>query len=311
MAGLDFPKRVFLQEEGPREGFQMEGPIAVSRKLELIHALAETGLHHINCASFVDARRVPQMADAQEVAKGLIRKPGVKFTGIWLNLRGFERALASGLDLTPNVVATVSNAFSLRNNGCSSHDLIERQRAMLGQYREHGLRLQAAHVFTAFGCNIEGPVSIAQCTACLRELLSVCREEAAWPPVVYLCDTVGAANPAQVRALLEAVRHEWPDIEFALHLHDTRGMGLANALAALQMGVARFDASIGGLGGCPFAGHVGASGNICTEDLAFMCEEMGIATGLNLDALLRCAWLAQDIVGHALPGRMMKTVRPV
>ncbi|HSV83281.1 MAG TPA: hydroxymethylglutaryl-CoA lyase [Ramlibacter sp.] len=309
MSAGDLPSSVVLQEEGPREGFQSEAAVAVSAKLELIHALAETGLLDINCVSFVDPRRVPQMADAEEVAAGIRRKPGVRYTGIWLNGAGFERAAASGLDLVPNVFTSVSSAFAQRNNGCSSAELTRKQGAMLERYRAAGMRVAAAHVFTAFGCHYEGRVVPAQAVAAVQDLLDVCAEHDQQPRVIYLCDTVGAANPGSVRQLLHQARSRWPGQEFALHLHDTRGMGLANVLAGLQYGVRRFDTSIGGLGGCPFAGNKAAAGNVCTEDVAFMCEEMGIATGLDLDALLRCADLAEEIVGHPLPGKFRKAGR--
>jgi hydroxymethylglutaryl-CoA lyase len=306
MTAYNLPKRVVLQEEGPREGFQSEGPIAISEKLQLIHALADTGLSHINCVSFVDTRRVPQMADAEQLAAGIHRRPGVSYTGIWLNGAGFDRAFASGIDMVPNVFASVSNTFAQKNNGCTADELIAKQASMLERYHAAGLALQAAHIFTAFGCHYEGYVTPERCVSTLGALLQACAEAGQMPAVVYLCDTVGAANPQSVRQTLDLARSRWPQIEFALHLHDTRGMGLANVLAGLEMGIARFDSSIAGLGGCPFAGHKSAAGNICTEDVAFMCEEMGIETGLNLDALMKCARLAESIVGHPLPGKFMK-----
>jgi hydroxymethylglutaryl-CoA lyase len=309
MAALGLPDRVLIQEEGPREGFQGEGHIALEDRLLLIDALGGAGLASVNCVSFVDPKRVPQMADADELARRIVRRPHVRYTGIWLNGKGFDRALASGLDLQPNVVASASSAFSIENNGCAGSELIQRQGAMIERYRAAGLELAEAHVLTAFGCHYEGPLSPDRCMQTLSDLLDVCAEHEAMPRTVYFCDTVGAANPNQVRTLLNRARSRWPDLEFALHLHDTRGMGLANALAGLEMGVRRFDASIAGMGGCPFAGNHAAAGNICTEDFALMCEEMGIATGLDLDALAECARLAQSIVGHPLPGKSMNARR--
>lgn len=303
------PTSVILQEEGPREGFQSEGPIPVEQKLRLIDALAQTGLSAINCASFVDVRRVPQMADAEAIAAGIHRRTGVRYSGIWLNIKGFERALASGLDITPNVFASVSETFALNNNGRSAEALIRSQADMIQRYQADGMRLGAAHVFTAFGCPYEGLVTPERCTAVLAQLLQVCMEQGEMPDVVYLCDTVGAANPLSVRRTLDLVRTRWPDLEFALHLHDTRGMGLSNVLAGLQMGVRRFDTSIAGLGGCPFAGNKSAAGNVCTEDVALMCEEMGISTGLDLDRLVDAARIAEEMVGHPVPGKFMKAGR--
>lgn len=303
------PRSVILQEEGPREGFQSEGPIAVEDKLRLIDALAQTGLSQINCVSFVDVRRVPQMADAETVAAGIQRRSGVRYTGIWLNLQGFDRALASGLDLVPNVFASVSGTFARNNTRRGADELIRSQRAMMERYRLAGLSLQAAHIFTAFGCPYEGIVTPQRCIHVLAQLLDECAAYDAMPAVVYFCDTVGAANPLSVSRTIELARQRWPALEFALHLHDTRGMGLSNVLAGLKQGVRRFDCSIAGLGGCPFAGNKSAAGNVCTEDVALMCEEMGIHTGLNLDRLMEAARLAEHIVGHPLPGKFMKAGR--
>lgn len=312
MAYHDLPAAVTLQEEGPREGFQSEPPIAVADKLRLIHALAETGLRDIDCVSFVDTRRVPQMADAEEVAAGIQRKDGVRYFGIWLNTQGFERALAAGVDIIPNLLVSVSDTFARKNNGCGAAELIRKQGTMLELYRDQALSLQTAYVSTAFGCQYEGASSPEDCVATVADLLAVCADFGAAPGIVYLADTVGAANPRQIHAVLESMRSRWPDQQFALHLHDTRGMGLANMLAALQLGIARFDTSIGGMGGCPFAGNRAAAGNICTEDVALMCEEMGVRTGLDLDALAACGRLAEAIVAHPLPGKFMKggAIRP-
>ncbi|MGE0808507.1 MAG: hydroxymethylglutaryl-CoA lyase [Burkholderiaceae bacterium] len=306
----DLPSSVEIHEEGPREGFQLEPPsITTAAKVQLIEALAETGLQHIACASFVNPKRVPQMADAQQIADTVRRKPGVRYTGMWLNESGFERALASTLQLSPNIVASASNEFSIRNNNCDSQGLLERQARLLEHYAAAGVALEAAHVFTAFGCYFEGRIGLPLVISRVDELLRLAAEHDTRPELVYFCDTIGAANPEQVRRTLGAARERWPDQAFALHLHDTRGMGLANALAGLQMGVRVFDTSIGGLGGCPFAGHRGAAGNISTEDFALMCEEMGIETGLDIDALLECAKLAESIVEHPLPARAFKAGR--
>jgi hydroxymethylglutaryl-CoA lyase len=311
MSTYALPSKVTLQEEGPREGFQSEGPVSVENKVRLIEALALAGLQEINCVSFVDLRKVPQMADAERVASAIRRAPHVRYTGMWLNRRGFERATASGVDMNPNVVCSVSTTFSVHNNGCDLEQLMVRQAALLHAYQEAGMRLQAAHVLTAFGCQYEGPSDPVACLNALDKLLGVCREHGELPKVVYLCDTVGAANPLSVRRTVDLVRNRWPDLEFALHLHDTRGMGLANVMAGLESGISRYDSSIGGLGGCPFAGNKAAAGNVATEDVALMCEEMGISTGLDLDRLADAARLAEAIVGHPLPGKFMRSGRLV
>jgi hydroxymethylglutaryl-CoA lyase len=307
---LDLPKSVDIHEEGPREGFQFEpAGIPTAAKVELIEALAESGLKHIACASFVDPQRVPQMADAMEIAAAIKRRPGVQYSGIWLNEKGFDRALASGLDLAPTIVASASSEFSIRNNNCDSDGLLKRQERLLDRFIGAGKPLRAAHVFTAFGCYFEGGIPLETVMARVADLLRIAAERGTRPGTVYFCDTIGAANPAQVTRMLGEARERWPEQEFGLHLHDTRGMGLANALAGLQMGVRSFDSSIGGMGGCPFAGNKSAAGNISTEDFALMCEEMGISTGLDVDKLMECATLAQSIVGHPLPGRAMHAGR--
>lgn len=300
----DFPKRITIVEEGPREGFQSEPPgIATQDKVRLIEALAKTGLTEIACCSFVDARRMPQMADAEAIARSIQRRPGVRYTGLWLNERGFDRARATSLDLKGVVVASASATFLARNNNRTPAQSLRDQAHMLTRYREAAVALAAGYVFTAFGCNYEGDIAPAAVVDTVSDLVGICRKVNADLPLIYLCDTVGFANPVLVKRVVGAVRDRFPDLPIGLHLHDTRGTGLANAIAGLQLGVERFDASIAGLGGCPFAGNKGAAGNIATEDLAFCCEEMGIATGLDLEDLLDCARLAETIVGHDLPGK--------
>lgn len=304
----DLPRNVVINEEGPREGFQSAARVfPVGDHLRLIHSLALTGLKEIQCTSFVHPKRVPQMADAEALAAALVRRPGVRYTGLWLNTRGFERALNSGLDLRPTVATSVSNTFALRNNGCDAAGLTQQQTRMLECYRTHGVALEAAYIFTAFGCHYEGRISPRQAVDAAASLLNVCADAGMMPDRVYFCDTVGVAYPTQVEKVVGYAREHWPELTIGLHLHDTRGLGLANAYAALKLGVAHFDASCGGLGGCPFAGTATAPGNICTEDLALMCEEMGVQTGLDLAALCNSAHLAESILGQPLPGRLMRS----
>lgn len=303
----DLPRRVHLHEEGPREGFQIEtGPIATADKVAFIEALADTGLGEVQCVSFVNPARVPGMADAEAVASAIRRRGGVRYTGLWLNLRGMERALATPLDVTGSVRISASEAFSIRNNGKNTADLIEEQRATLAFCIHRQIPVTSGIVTTAFGCNIEGEIPVERVVERVGQLLAVMDEYGLQLPVLRLADTVGWANPASIAAVVGAVRERWPEQRLGLHLHDTRGTAMANALMGLQLGVDTFDSACGGLGGCPFAGHVGAAGNICTEDLAFMCEEMGIATGIDLEALVECAHLAERIVGHPLPGKLMR-----
>jgi hydroxymethylglutaryl-CoA lyase len=158
----------------------------------------------------------------------------------------------------------------------------------------------------AFGCNFEGDIPVSRVVALVQQILDVAREHGVTLKYITLADTMAWATPLTVKRVVGALRERWPDLDIALHLHDTRGMAIANAYAGLEMGVERFDSSVGGLGGCPFAGHQGAAGNVSTEDLVFLCDELGIATGIDLDALIECARLAEDVVGHPLPGSVMK-----
>ncbi len=302
----DLPKKVFIHEEGPREGFQFEkGVIPTAAKIELIEALAETGLDEVECVSFVDPRRVPGMIDADEVAHGIRRKDGVRYSGVWLNMRGLERAHQSGLDLSGILQIYASETFGLRNANVTTEKLLTEQRRWLDFYKTHGVHLDSAIVMTAFGCNFEGRIAASRVVDCVARLMDLMAEYQVSADRFRLADTVGWANPVAIQHVVGAIRERWPDLRLALHLHDTRGNGLANALAGLAMGIDSFDSSCGGLGGCPFAGHKDAAGNICTEDFVFMCEEMGIATGLDLDKLIACGLLAERVVGHRLPGKLM------
>lgn len=303
----DLPRRVHIHEEGPREGFQIEpGPIASADKVRLIEALADTGLHHVQCVSFVDPKRVPQMADAEEVARSIRRREGVRYTGLWLNLKGLQRARATPLDIAGSIGLSASESFSVRNNGKDTEGLLAAQRQMLEYLIEEGIPLASGIITTAFGCNLEGAIPVARVVQQVERLLGVVAEYGLKLPVLRLADTVGWANPNAIASVIGAIRERWPEQRLGLHLHDTRGTAMANALVGLQLGVDTFDSACGGLGGCPFAGHAGAAGNICTEDLVFLCEEMGIATGIDLEALVECARLAESIVGHPLPGKLMR-----
>jgi hydroxymethylglutaryl-CoA lyase len=304
----DLPKTVRIHEEGPREGFQFEAaPIAAADKVRFIEALAETGVPQIDCLSYVNPERVPGMRDAEAVAAAIQRRPGVRYTGLWLNTRGLERALRAPLDLVGAIRVTASETFSLKNTGMTIEQTFAEQRRWLAIYREHAIPTEWGYVMTAFGCNFEGEVSIAQVLRMVGGLLDLADEHGVKLKGVYLADTVGHGTPLSMEQRIGAVRERWPELKLGLHLHDTRGTGMANAYAALRLGVAQFDSSCAGLGGCPFAGHKGAAGNICTEDLVYMCHEMGIATGIDLAKLVACAQMAEAIVGHPLPGKVMRS----
>jgi hydroxymethylglutaryl-CoA lyase len=243
------------------------------------------------------------MADAEAVVAGIAPRPGVLYTGLWLNERGFERARATGrLDMRGTIVAGASSTFLKRNQNRTIEEQFEAQRALVARYKALGVPVTRGGVMAAFGCNDEGAAEPARVVALVGEILAIARDHDVTLDYVSFADTMGWATPLSVKRLIGAAQDAFPHMEWALHLHDTRGLGLANAYAGLEMGVARFDAAVAGLGGCPFAGNAGAAGNVCTEDLVFMCEEMGIETGVDLDKLIACALLAEEIVGHPLPG---------
>jgi len=300
----DLPKSIQINEEGPREGFQFEkGPIATSRKVELVDALSRTGLKQIQVCSFVPPKNVPGMADADDVVKGFTRCPGVRYTALWLNEKGLQRALAAGkLDVTGSISLTASETFLRRNQNRSMQENIEAQRRILGMYKEHNVPVERGSIMAAFGCNFEGDIPIERIVSLTEQALELASEYGLVIKVFSLADTMAWATPGAIRRVVGALRERFPALRLALHLHDTRGMGIANAYAGLEMGVDIFDSSVAGLGGCPFAAHKSAAGNVCTEDLVFMCEEMGIETGVDLEKLIEAAQLAEEVVGHPLPG---------
>jgi hydroxymethylglutaryl-CoA lyase len=304
----DIPAAVHINEEGPREGFQIEkGPIPTARKIALIDALSGTGIDHMQIVSFVNPKAVPGMADADAVVEGIRINPDVAYTALWLNERGFERALMHDrLALAGSITLAASEKFSKRNQNRTAAEQLAGQHAIVGKYKAAGVAVERGMIMAAFGCNFEGDVPVARVVSLVQQILDLAKQHGVTLKYISLADTMAWANPLAIKRVVGALRERWPDVDFALHLHDTRGMAVANAFAGLEMGIKRFDAAVAGLGGCPFAGHAGAAGNICTEDLVFMCQEMGIDTGIDLDALIECAKLAEDIVGHPLPGSVMK-----
>jgi len=305
----DLPAAVHITEEGPREGFQIEkGAIPTARKITLIDALSRTGLERIQIVSFVNPSAVPGMADAEDIVRGIAAKPDVAYTALWLNEKGFERALKFSRRLTNcgTIQLCASEKFSLRNQNRTAAQQLAGQHAIVEMYKAAGITVERGSIMAAFGCNFEGDVPVARVVALVQQILDIAKEHGVTLRYITLADTMAWATPLAIKRVVGSLRERWPELEIALHLHDTRGMAIANAFAGLEMGVTRFDSSVAGLGGCPFAGHQGAAGNVCTEDLVFMCDELGIATGVDLNALIECAKLAEDVVGHPLPGSVMK-----
>jgi hydroxymethylglutaryl-CoA lyase len=304
----DLPKAIHIKEEGPREGFQFEkGAIPTARKVELIDALSQTGITHMQIVSFVNPKAVPGMADAEEIVKGITPRPGVEYTGLWLNDQGFERAAATGrLTLKGNISLCPSAKFLKRNQNRTPEQQVAATHGIIDAYKAKGIPVERGTIMTAFGCNFEGDIPVPRVVELVQQLLDIAASHDVKLQRVSLADTMAWATPLAIKRAVGAVRGRFPGLELELHLHDTRGMGIANAYAGIEMGVTRFDSSVAGLGGCPFAGHAGAAGNVCTEDLVFMCDEIGIETGIDLEKLAGCGRLAEEVVGHPLPGSVMK-----
>jgi hydroxymethylglutaryl-CoA lyase len=304
----DLPSHVDIHEEGPREGFQIEpGPIATADKVRLIEALGETGLGHIQVCSFVNPRLVPGWADAETVVEAFEAKPGIDYTALWFNASGLERALKfrDKLAIAGSISLTASEAFTRKNLNRSHAENLEAMRKQTSLHLANGVPVGRIGVMAAFGCNYQGDIAPAQVIRALEDGLAIAADTGAQVELFSLADTMGWATPARIERVLGEVRSRWPEKQLSLHLHDTRGLAVANAHAGLRMGVSRFDSTVGGLGGCPFAGQKGAAGNICTEELVLLCEEMGIRTGVDLDRLIEVGRMAEAIVGHQLPSELI------
>lgn len=292
-------KRLYIQEVAPRDGFQIEPKfIPTEQKIALVNRLSRTGLAKIEVTSFVSPKAIPALADAETVMRQIDRVPGVEYAALVPNVRGCERALACGVDEI-NLVMSASQSHNNANLRMSCEQ-------SLAQFADvtksaQGKAFINASLSTTFGCPFEGDVPESRVLELVEKFLEIGIQG------VSLCDTTGMANPAQVERLCAAVKSRWPEVQFTAHFHNTRGMGLANAIAAIEGGIDRFDASLGGLGGCPYA--PGASGNVCTEDLVHMFETMGYNTGVDLDALLAAAQGLPEILGHDIPGQVMKAGR--
>lgn len=305
----DFPSHVEFREEGPREGFQIEREIfPIEDRVRLINRLSDTGLRSIQVGAFVNPQRVPQMADTRELFEKIDKKPGVSYTALWLNEKGFRQALeVPEISLEPKLLFYASDAFSRANNNCSSAEMQERQRSWIRLYKENHTVPDSAYVMAAFGCNIEGEIPVSRVLEIFRYIVDLCREEDVALPNLFLADTMGWGNPESVKRLVGEVRDLAPEARIGMHIHDTRGLGISNFYAAMSMGVDLFESSVAGLGGCPFADHGSsvAAGNVCTEDAVFLCHELGIETGIDLEALVDAARLAEEIIGRPLFGRVM------
>ena len=304
----DLPSTVEIHEEGPREGFQIEpGPISTVDKVKLIDALSKTGLKHIQACSFVNPRLVPGWADAEKVVESFDAHEDVEYTGLYFNGNGLDRALAfkDKLTISGSISLTASEGFTKKNlNRTHAENMAAMERHVMS-HLELGIPVNRIGVMAAFGCNYQGDITPATVIKTLEDGMQIAAKTGAEITLFSLADTMGWAAPHRIERVVGEVRNVWPDMTISLHLHDTRGLAIANAYSALKMGVRQFDSTVGGLGGCPFAGQPKAAGNICTEELVLLCEELGIATGVDLDQLIEVGRLAEDIVGHQLPGELI------
>lgn len=290
-------ERVYINDVAPRDGLQIEKQwVATADKIRLIDGLMATGLARVEATSFVSPKAIPNLADAAEVVQGIRRVPGVGIVVLVPNVKGCERALASGVDEI-NLVMSASESHSRANLRMSPDQSLAQFAEIVDLAKGSGVFVNGS-LSTAFGCPFDGEVPQSRVLGFIERLLELGVEG------VTLADTTGMANPAQVARLCEEVMTRWSQVPFTLHVHNTRGMGLANCLAAWQSGVTQFDAALGGLGGCPFA--PGATGNVCTEDLVHMFEQMGVDTGVDLAALIELSTTLPELVGHDVPGQVAK-----
>ncbi|HEV8550514.1 MAG TPA: hydroxymethylglutaryl-CoA lyase [Polyangiaceae bacterium] len=296
------PKTVSVYEVSPRDGLQNEAaPVPLVGKLKMIRALVASGLKRVELTSFVSPRWVPQLADAEELVRTLTPEAGdVTFSALVPNATGLERALRVGLKEIA-VFLSASETHNRKNTNKSIERSLETFAEVVPPARAAGLKVRA-YISTVWGCPYEGEVPVARSLELAEKLLALdCYQ-------VSLGDTIGVGTPLQTRRLLETFLARIPAPKLALHCHDTRGTALVNSMVGLEMGIVDFDASVGGLGGCPYA--PGAAGNLATEDLVYMLQGMGIDTGVNLDLIVEAGRVAEKVVGRALPGKVHQAGPP-
>jgi hydroxymethylglutaryl-CoA lyase len=294
---MKLPGRVTICDVGPRDGFQIEpGFIPTEQKIEVVDRLSGAGLARIEVTSFVHPRVVPQLRDAEQVMARIRRRPGTRYAALVPNDTGAVRAADAGVD-DIHTVLSASESHNLANVNMTVAESLEKLRAVM-RVAERARRPVGCGISTAFGCPFEGEVPLARLEGVVRRLVDLGAR------AIGLADTTGMANPRQVARTLEHLVPKFPGIEWTLHTHDTRALAIPNILAAMECGLTHFDASIGGLGGCPFA--PGASGNVCTEDLVHGLHAMGVETGIDLERLIAVSRRVQEIVGRPLPGQILK-----
>ncbi|MET3321550.1 UNVERIFIED_ORG: hydroxymethylglutaryl-CoA lyase [Peribacillus simplex] len=294
---MDLPKKVEIIEVGPRDGLQNEANfIPTEKKIELINALNKTGIKRMEATSFVHPVYVPQMKDAKEVLQGMERELDVQYMALIPNEKGYDRAVENGVNALSLVVGA-SDSFNLENVKMTKEESITKFSSVIEKAKANGMFIRF-NIATSFWCPFEGKVH----PDVVLEIVS--RVDSLGVDEIVVCDTIGRANPAQVHDLFEQISKVQPKAMISAHFHNTYGFAQANITAALQVGVTRFDTSIGGLGGCPFA--PGAAGNVATEDVVCMLHEMGIETGIDLPSLLSCVELVEPLTIRELKGHYHK-----
>ncbi len=294
---MSYPSSVRIREVGPRDGIQSEkAQVTTADKVRFIDALSSTGLRYIEAVSFVSPKAIPQMADAREVWAGLNRNPAVFYSALVPNGKGAETAAEVGVD-GMQVFIAATDSYNLKNVGRKVEDSLPNVEEVVSVGREAGIPVEGT-LSCAFGCPYEGDVAPERVVEVAHSMMERGID------VISFGDTTGMGTPRRVRDVVEAVRAALPGLQMNMHFHDTRGTGLANVLTSLEYGIDYFDASVGGMGGSPYA--EGATGNIATEDLVHMLEDMGIDTGIDLSALLDAARIAQGFVAGELPGKVLK-----
>ena len=291
----DYPKSVVIEEQGLRDGLQSEGKVVpTAKKLEIINALLNAGVKRIQIASFVNPKKVPQMADAENLCAGLAKQNDAVYSALVLNPQGVERAVKAGVS---HVTASISasDTHSRRNAGMSLKAARKQFSEMAAIGKKHGLTVRGG-LQCVFGCRFEGRIDPTGIIDMLKEQLDLGIDE------IELADSTGMADPQSVQQICSPIISAAGDKPVYLHLHDTEGKGLANALAALQVGITHFDTTLGGIGGCPFI--KGATGNISTEDLAFMLHQMGIETGISIDKIAAISRSLEDFFNKRFAGKM-------
>ena len=295
MTTLTLPAAVDVREVGPRDGLQIEAPVPLEPKLAMLEALAATGVRRIEATSFVSPRAVPAMADAEQVAAAVTRWPHVRWSALVASPNGARRSVAAGLS-TVEYVVSATDGHSLANAGKTTDQAVAAVREVARLAHEAGGECEVI-IATAWDCPFDGRTPLRRTVDVAARAIDQGADQ------LCLGDTIGTTTPVRVVELVDAVRDRCR-IDVGVHFHDTRGSGIANALAALQAGVTQLDASVGGLGGCPFA--PGASGNIATEELVYLLDEMGVRSGIDLDAVLAAAKVTESAIGHDLPSSLYR-----